>query len=247
LTLQLAAKWMKGLLLHLTRLDDEHTAVEADLSKQRGENCDMAAFNIYMARKRPDVTAADIYLLDDLQQCFCDASDDTTAGCLAYADVIANRTANAYQETSNGAGTSRRAPAAGSRSAALTTGDEQQQQQQGNHNRRRVLAAAAADPAPLARMDVAASADVVTVAAGVVAAWQGGTSDIQQMDPWSVHVVDGSQLTKLTGVRAGTQFICYNCFCACLRHLQGDSLACMMHVPLDCCSSVYCAVPMSQF
>jgi hypothetical protein len=146
LTQQFAAPYMKGLLLHLTRLDDDHAAVEADLSKQRGENCDMLAYQIYMARKLPDVKAADIYRMSDLQQCFCDASDNTMAGCLAFSDVIANDTANAYQPSSDAAGASRRTVAASAsmQSAALplTKPIKGNEQQASGNRRRRVLAAA---------------------------------------------------------------------------------------------------------
>lgn len=103
--------------MHLTRLDDNHAAVEAELSKRRGESCDMAAFSVYMARNRPEISTAELWRLSDLQEGFCDASTEVMSACLASADVVANQTANAFQETSNGTATSRKGSTASARSA----------------------------------------------------------------------------------------------------------------------------------
>uniref|UniRef100_A0A383W3N6 EGF-like domain-containing protein n=1 Tax=Tetradesmus obliquus TaxID=3088 RepID=A0A383W3N6_TETOB len=185
LTTQLAAQWMRPLLLHLARLDDDHADVEAGLTKQRGENCDMLAFQIFLARKRPEVTTADVQRLSDLQLCFCDASSDTMAGCLAYADVVANDTANAYNEVSEGAPTARKIPAAGVRSAPLpvasSTGSStsQSDEMQGSGNRRRVLSAGSSATAPAMRTAAVPAVAVAASAAAAAAVWQGGMAE-----PW---------------------------------------------------------------
>jgi hypothetical protein len=185
---------MGVLLLHLTRLDDDQAAVEADLSKQRGESCDLTSFQIRQARMQPDFNSADLNRLINLQDCFCDPSKDTTAGCLAYADIVANDTANSYQNTSDGAASTRMTPPTRARVQSV----EMPMKLQGNRKRRHVLAAA--DSAPLARMDVASTAgpgSMAEVAARLeVVAWQSSASTVE---PWSQQAMGASETTQSTG------------------------------------------------